>query len=925
MKNWKIKSKVTAIAFVLMLTFAATFVALPIVSAHDPPLEVPTWAYISLTNNVIGVGQQVVIIYWPNAVPPTAVGAYGDRWTWTVEVTAPDGSIETLGPFESDPIGGGWAVYTPTEVGTYTLVAIMADHLVTGEPVPPGGYFFGSDVYIGDTFLGDTSDPVALIVQEDPIEAWSEPPLPEEYWTRPINTMNREWYKIAGNWMAGAAQNVGPTTTFGYGKAPESAHIMWTRPMWTGGVMDERFGPTGYQTYHYEGLHFTPPIIMNGKLYYNVYSLPREGWYCVDLYTGETDYFRNTTGPVTGTGGGFDFSGELAVGRLAFGQIYDYESPNQHGGQAYIWSTSGPDGTWMMFDAFSGSYICSINNIPMGMGFFGPAPAGTAVYGKDGSLLRYIIKGTPNPISPMFPEVAPFYLQVWNTSRAIWYEESFAANEYWMWRPTLNMTFDGNNGYSLNVTMPAVSGGIRAVREGEFVIGGTGGTNRVGDPLVLGNLWALSLKPGEEGTLLWNITFTPPYDEVPSLVGGIFGTGGVSLGNVDPEDGVFLFSSAVTQERWGYSLETGEMLWGPTEPEPALNYYGMTANIYEGKLLTCGYGGELIAYNITTGEVLWTYTATQEGYESPYGNYPMGIGAIADGKIYIGAGEHSPSQPIWRGQVLRCINASNGAELWKIPVYGVSMPSGNAGDNFAVSDGYLLALNAYDNQIYCFGKGPSETTVTAAPAIIAEGDYVMIRGTVTDQSAGAKKLVQEGKFNSVAAVADEYQEDWMKYLYMQQSCPDYAEGVEVVLETLDPNTNFYEIGRVTTDASGMFKLMWEPPVPGEYTIIATFKGSNSYYRSYAETAMGVTEPPSAAQPIEPESTAPEPTEPEPTEPEPTELGPTEPEPTEPEPTEPEPTEPAEAPFITTEVAIIAAVIIASIIGIASFWALRKRK
>jgi parallel beta-helix repeat protein len=101
--------------------------------------------------------------------------------------------------------------------------------------------------------------------------------------------------------------------------------------------------------------------------------------------------------------------------------------------------------------------------------------------------------------------------------------------------------------------------------------------------------------------------------------------------------------------------------------------------------------------------------------------------------------------------------------------------------------------------------------------------------------------------------------------------------------------------------------------------------------------------------IEPEPTEPEPTEPEPTEPEPTEPEPTEPEPTnteqtapeltenteaslpstelpiEPEPTEPAPTEPtAEAPLITT-VAIIAAVAVACVIGIVSYWALRKRK
>ena len=50
-----------------------------------------------------------------------------------------------------------------------------------------------------------------------------------------------------------------------------------------------------------------------------------------------------------------------------------------------------------------------------------------------------------------------------------------------------------------------------------------------------------------------------------------------------------------------------------------------------------------------------------------------------------------------------------------------------------------------------------------------------------------------------------------------------------------------------------------------------------------------------------------------------------PEPTTPEPTEPEPTEATEAPFITTEIAILAAVAVACVIGVVSFWALKKRK
>jgi hypothetical protein len=157
---------------------------------------------------------------------------------------------------------------------------------------------------------------------------------------------------------------------------------------------------------------------------------------------------------------------------------------------------------------------------------------------------------------------------------------------------------------------------------------------------------------------------------------------------------------------------------------------------------------------------------------------------------------------------------------------------------------------------------------------------------VTDQSPGDTCLGVPAA--GTPAIADEYMTQWMEYLYMQKPCPTMANGVEVKLETLDPNGNFYEIGTVTSDAAGMYKLIWEPPVPGEYTIIATFEGSDSYYSSYGETAIGVTEAASPTQPIEPE-----------------------------------PTEAAEVPLISMEVAIIIAV--AVIIGIVAFWTLRKRR
>jgi hypothetical protein len=833
----------TAIALILVSTIAASL-AFPIANAHYPKWTFPTWTYVAVTNNPIGVNQEVPIVYWSDKYPPTAVGGFGDRWTFTVEVTKPDGSKETLGPFTSDPIGTGWVVYTPTQVGTYTIVAKMAEHTLTGLPYPPGtaGLYAGA-AYVNDTYLASQSDPLELVVQEDAIQAWQETPLPTQFWTRPINAMNRDWACIAGNWLAGNAMTDGLTDNINlYSTGPESAHIMWSTPFWAGGIMNGQYGNIGYQTSHYSGLSFSPPIILNGKLYYNVGSHPREGWYCLDLYTGEVDYFHNTTGAASPTGNQqlsgpqFDTEGSITGESLSFGQIYNYESPNQHGGFPYLWSTTSRiigynivpgvgttpiyDNSWMMFDAYTGNYICSIANV---------SSSGTGVYGKDGSILRYNFAGSG----------ANKRLTVWNTSQAIWYRVQYQTNQYWMWRPYLNYTFGGQYGFSLNVSIPNVQGTILEVREDQYVIGGTAGSNSESG-IVQGNLWALSLKTGQEGILLWNITFTPP---------SAAGNKTVAMSTVDPEDGVFTFYSRQDRVWYVYSLETGQLLW-ESDPEIQMNYYGMSSSIYQGNLYSYGSGmtaGELICYDIKTGEIKWKYEPSQEGFESPYGNYPLSLACIADGKLYFYSTEHSPTQPFWRGSALRCINASNGAELWKISHHGSAV----------VADGYLVGLNMWDNQIYCYGKGPSATTVSAQADVITDGNSVLIKGTVTDQCAGAKAIAEEmGYVNGVPAMSDADQQGWMEYLYMQQAMPTNATGVEVTLDVLDPNGNFVHIDTVTSDLSGMYKKAFVPEVPGEYTVIATFAGSASYYSSYAETAIYVqeapepTEAPEYPQPID---------------------------------------------------------------------------
>ena len=47
-----------AIAFLLMFAMTFTLVAVPLVDAHDPPLQIPTYAFINVAPSPVGAGQR---------------------------------------------------------------------------------------------------------------------------------------------------------------------------------------------------------------------------------------------------------------------------------------------------------------------------------------------------------------------------------------------------------------------------------------------------------------------------------------------------------------------------------------------------------------------------------------------------------------------------------------------------------------------------------------------------------------------------------------------------------------------------------------------------------------------------------------------------------------------------------------------------
>src|SRR3989339_675725 len=245
-KNTKsLKNKSTAsIALFLMLTIAVTLVALPVANAHTPPWTIVSYAYLQAGPNPVGVGQTVLILMWVDG-PMRNAALENDirRHDYTLTITAPDGTTEVRNwPIILDPTSTQFIRYTPTQVGTYTLDFNYPGQTYTWNATS------SERTWTNDTFTA-ASATFLLTVQDEPLPAPTVSyPLPTEYWTRPIEGQNTDWYKISSNWLGEpfitSGASVGGGTAGLYiariqpdGIAPNSAHILWSKPIQDGGVV----------------------------------------------------------------------------------------------------------------------------------------------------------------------------------------------------------------------------------------------------------------------------------------------------------------------------------------------------------------------------------------------------------------------------------------------------------------------------------------------------------------------------------------------------------------------------------------------------------------------------------------------------------------------------------------------------------------
>jgi hypothetical protein len=312
-------------------------------------------------------------------------------------------------------------------------------------------------------------------------------------------------------------------------------------------------------------------------------------------------------------------------------------------------------------------------------------------------------------------------------------------------------------------------------------------------------------------------------------------------------NGLIAIANDVNYKVVAYSTRSGAKVWettltGLNGAEP--NHYDLFSlkpYFGNGVLFWEGLGGDLWCQNIKDGSLKWYTNTTQligdPGIETPYSIWPLWVfssSCVSTDVAYFAVG-HEYNPPLFHGAQLLAVNTTNGELVWSELDTSVTSTE--------ISYGIVLSLNAYDNQVYAFGKGPSAVTVSAPTVGVATNTPITITGTVMDVSAGSKQNAVAASFpNGLPCVSDESQSKWMEYVYQQQVKPTHTTGVPITISVIDSNHNDRIIGTTTSDDSGAFGFTWTPDISGDYRITATFAGSESYWPSSASTYAHASDP-----------------------------------------------------------------------------------
>ena len=266
--------------------------AQPASSQVGIPQPEKTAGYISVAPTHLGVGQTATVNLWIYPLPNTYVyQPYFKGFDGvTVTFTKPDGTEDTFKPIDgtgqyepgqTQSLGALYFYYEPDMAGNWSVSFTMPAQNITDKT--------GTVQY-----QACTSQPAYFTVQTEPVLAgllngypWSPLPNDNVYWSYPINSNNREWNAISGDWLGSSSQgsNVNdPACRLWqpYGSGPNTAHIVWKQPLAQGGIVGGNWGSISYEA------RPGSAVIIAGKLFTNI---PNAGPFaCIDLTTGEVLY-----------------------------------------------------------------------------------------------------------------------------------------------------------------------------------------------------------------------------------------------------------------------------------------------------------------------------------------------------------------------------------------------------------------------------------------------------------------------------------------------------------------------------------------------------------------------------------------------------------------------------------------------------------
>jgi len=774
-----------------------------------------TFTSVGITPSLIGLGQEVMInvMVYPGPEGPTYEaqtivqmvneGKAAGFANVSVTITKPDGNKETFKPIDlslqtlgiNEPgrmqiVGHLMFRYVPTMVGNYSITASFPGQTYTTD-------YVSNTIKLSVFYKPSSSGaPTVFRVQEERVSGglidgspWS--PLPQNYWENPVQTNNREWYTISGDWVQGNYDRLGSNYN-PYSQAPNSPHILYSRQIADSGLIGGIWGslPLPQSSGQYNALAYTSdPIIEGGKFYRN----HRAGYFeCVDLRTGTRLW---------------EAAGSVSLAQRLDLPFQTAAQVNEGAISSWLWggitfSTSGT-GTdkWYRYSTFNGDLLQTISNVPKDISYVGFDDGDPIVWCVQSVGYGGTLWNTTLPL-----KIPYVNLIKWNFSQLVstqFYTQSTSSD--WrkgiMWNVSAmqdDFVSIGDSNFRAPIAMPYRDANVVVVR----------------------NPNAMQIMAGYDyttGAKLWKNNATVLNIDI--LVQG------VSTSNAGPM--IMLDSGSNTHV--AYDVKTGKEIWRASRGElPWSMVPAYTYAYHDGTWFTGSFDGYVRAYNIKTGALNWTSNFAGKTNENVVGTNPFnGRSLGADGKLYYSSSTEYQLMPRTRFQNLICINETNGQFIWKLPI-GIAPR--------AIAEGYLLGEDIDNGMQYVIGKGKTSMTVTAPDMGVTFGRSVMITGTVMDQSPGKP---------NTPAVSEADMSEWMDYLYGQNAAllnnPPAPTGVPVTIIVKDANDNYRIIGQTTSNSNGFFKLNWTPDISGDYEVYASFAGSNSYWPSNAMTAFYVEE------------------------------------------------------------------------------------